>query len=213
MKTRVPMGRESARRGFSFPQAPARCDPDHRTRPPRGDFLGPSYRWFHQRLVSPASGFTPSADDVLVTDQSSLSPLAGRSVLVVDDVGVVRQAAFRFLSEAGARVFEAASLGEALEVLATARPAVQLVITDVVMPEMNGVDLARVIREQWPATSVLFMSAFPAEVLVREGLANPNVLFLAKPFTRDELMAKVCQALTQSGKRNGEESKLGRPGS
>lgn len=147
-----------------------------------------------------------------VTDPSSLSPLAGRSVLVVDDVGVVRQAVFRFLSEAGARVFEAASIGEALEVLGTARPAVQLVITDVVMPEMNGVDLARVIREQWPATTVLFMSAFPAEVLVREGLANPNVLFLAKPFTRDELLGKVSQAFTQAGKRNGEESRLGRPG-
>jgi two-component system, cell cycle sensor histidine kinase and response regulator CckA len=149
---------------------------------------------------------------VLVPDKSSLSPLAGRSVLVVDDVGVVRQAVFRLLSEAGARVFEAASLGEALEVLATARPAVQLVITDVVMPEMNGVDLARVIREQWPATSVLFMSAFPAEVLVREGLSNPSVLFLAKPFTRDELMARVCQALTQPGRRNGEESRLGQSG-
>jgi CheY-like chemotaxis protein len=150
---------------------------------------------------------------VLVTDQSSLSPLAGRSVLVVDDVGVVRQAVFRFLSEAGARVFEAASLGEALEVLGTARPAVQLMITDVVMPDMNGVDLARVIREQWPATAVLFMSAFPAEVLVREGLANPDVLFLAKPFTRDELMGKVSQALTQAGKRNGEKSRLGPSGS
>jgi DNA-binding response OmpR family regulator len=133
-------------------------------------------------------------------------------VLVVDDVGVVRQAVFRFLSEAGARVFEAASLGEALEVLGTARPAVQLVITDVVMPDMNGVDLARVIREQWPATAVLFMSAFPAEVLVREGLANPDVLFLAKPFTRDELMGKVSQALTQAGKRNGEKSRLGPSG-
>jgi CheY-like chemotaxis protein len=150
---------------------------------------------------------------VLVTDQSSLSPLAGRSVLVVDDVGVVRQAVFRFLSEAGARVFEAASLGEALEVLGTARPAVQLMITDVVMPDMNGVDLARVIREQWPATAVLFMSAFPAEVLVREGLANPDVLFLAKPFTRDELMGKVSQALTQAGKPNGEKSRLGPSGS
>jgi CheY-like chemotaxis protein len=145
-----------------------------------------------------------------VTDQSSLSPLAGRSVLVVDDVGVVRQAVFRFLSEAGARVFEAASLGEALEVLGTARPAVQLVITDVVMPEMNGVDLARVIREQWPTTIVLFMSAFPAEVLVREGLENPDVLFLAKPFTRDELMGKVQQAFMQAGTRNGEASRLGR---
>jgi two-component system, cell cycle sensor histidine kinase and response regulator CckA len=148
-----------------------------------------------------------------VTDQSSLSPLAGRSVLVVDDVSVVRQAVFRFLSEAGARVFEAASLGEALEVLGTARPAVQLVITDVVMPEMNGVDLARVIREQWPATGVLFMSAFPAEVLVREGLANPDVLFLAKPFTRDELIGKVFQALAQARKQNGEKSRLEQPGS
>jgi len=127
-------------------------------------------------------------------------------------VAVVRQAVFRFLSEAGARVFEAASLGEALEVLGTARPAVQLVITDVVMPEMNGVDLARVIREQWPATAVLFMSAFPAEVLVREGLENRTVLFLAKPFTRDELMGKVQQALKQAGKRNGEASRSGRPG-
>ncbi|HET7470741.1 MAG TPA: response regulator [Gemmatimonadales bacterium] len=142
-----------------------------------------------------------------MTDQNLLSPLAGRSVLVVDDVGVVRQAVFRFLSEAGARVFEAASLGEALEVLQTARPAVQLVITDVVMPEMNGVDLARVVREQWPTTSVLFMSAFPAEVLVREGLENPDVLFLAKPFTRDELIAKVHQALGAREKRNGEASR------
>jgi hypothetical protein len=56
------------------------------------------------------------------------------------------------------------------------------------------------------------MSAFPAEVLVREGLANPDVLFLAKPFTRDELMGKVSQALTQAGKRNGEKSRLGPSG-
>ena len=147
-----------------------------------------------------------------MTEQPSLSPLAGRSVLVVDDVGVVRHAVFRFLSEAGARVFEAASVGEALEVLGTARPAVQLVMTDVVMPEMNGVDLARVIREQWPTTTVLFMSAFPAEVLVREGLENPDVLFLAKPFTRDELMGKVQQAFMHAETRNAEASRRGRTG-
>lgn len=148
-----------------------------------------------------------------VTDSASLSPLAGRSVLVVDDVGVVRKAVFRFLSEAGARVFEAASAGEALEVLSTARPAVQLVITDVVMPGVNGVDLSRVIREQWPRTRVLFMSAFPAEVLVREGMDNPDVMFLAKPFTRDELMAKVGAALTVTQQRDEEKSRTARPGS
>jgi DNA-binding response OmpR family regulator len=147
-----------------------------------------------------------------VTDSASLSPLAGRSVLVVDDVGVVRKAVFRFLSEAGARVFEAATAGEALEVLSTARPPVQLVMTDVVMPDVNGVDLARVIRQEWPATRVLFMSAFPAEILVREGLDNPDVMFLAKPFTRDELLAKVLAAV-RTPQRDGEETRTGRRGS
>jgi DNA-binding response OmpR family regulator len=90
---------------------------------------------------------------------------------------------------------------------------VQLVITDVVMPDVNGVDLSRVIREEWPGTRVLYMSAFPAEVLVREGLDNPDVMFLAKPFTRDELMAKVGAALTVKQPRDEEKSRTGRPGS
>jgi two-component system cell cycle sensor histidine kinase/response regulator CckA len=146
-----------------------------------------------------------------VTDDSHSTPLlSGQSVLVVDDVGVVRRAVFRFLSEEGFRVFEAASAGEALEVLATARPPVRLVLTDVIMPDVNGVDLARLIREQWPATRVIFMSAYPAEVLAREGLDNLDVVFVAKPFTRDELVTKVGAAL-RFPKRDGEESRTGRP--
>jgi DNA-binding response OmpR family regulator len=144
-------------------------------------------------------------------DPESVSPLIGRSILVVDDVGIVRRTLFRFLSEAGARVFEAASVGEALEVLSTARPPLNLVITDVVMPEVNGVDLIHVLREQWPKTRVLFMSAFPAEVLVREGLDNPDVMFLAKPFTRDELLTKVAAALHGRPARDSEGSKPRRP--
>jgi two-component system cell cycle sensor histidine kinase/response regulator CckA len=139
-------------------------------------------------------------------------PLAGsQTILVVDDVGVVRKVAFRLLSEAGYRVFEAGSATEALEVLSTARQPVNLVIVDVVMPEVNGVDLVRLILEEWPATRVLFMSAFPAEVLVREGLDRVDVGFLAKPFTRDELLAKVTAALRTHPKKNGESSRSGRP--
>jgi two-component system, cell cycle sensor histidine kinase and response regulator CckA len=123
-------------------------------------------------------------------------PLAGaRNILVVDDVGVVRKAAFRLLSEAGYRVFEAESATEALEVLATSRQPIDLVLVDVVMPDVGGVALARLIRDEWPTARVLFMSAFPAEILVREGLHHPNVFFLAKPFTRSELMDKVVTAL------------------
>jgi two-component system cell cycle sensor histidine kinase/response regulator CckA len=122
-----------------------------------------------------------------------------RTVLVVDDAGVVRRLSFRVLSEAGYRVFEAASAVEALEVLRMLRGHVDLVLVDVVMPEVNGVDLVRLIRERWHEPSILFMSAYPAEVLAREGLKDLRVQFLAKPFTRDELLGAVDRALQPSG--------------
>ena len=119
------------------------------------------------------------------------------TVLVVDDAGVVRRLSFRILSEAGYRVFEAAGAAEALDVIGMQHGHVDLVLVDVVMPEINGVDLVRMIREQWGHPSILFMSAYPAEVLAREGLKDLRVQFLAKPFTRDELLSAVARALEQ----------------
>jgi CheY-like chemotaxis protein len=118
-----------------------------------------------------------------------------RTVLVVDDAGVVRRLSFRVLSESGYRVFEAAGAVEALEVLAMLRGHVDLVLVDVVMPEVNGVDLVRLIREEWEYPAILFMSAYPAEVLAREGLKDLRVRFLAKPFTRIELLKAVESAI------------------
>jgi DNA-binding response OmpR family regulator len=133
-----------------------------------------------------------------------------RTALVVDDVGVVRQLAFRLLSEAGFRVFEAANAVEALEVLDMARGRVDLVLVDVVLGEVNGVDLVRLIRQKWSEPRIVYMSAHPAEVLVREGLANPTVLFLAKPFTRDELFGLIREALG-SARRDEESHEVRRP--
>jgi two-component system cell cycle sensor histidine kinase/response regulator CckA len=118
------------------------------------------------------------------------------SILVVDDQPSVRRMAHRLLSEWGFRVFEAESGEEAIEVLETARAGVQLVIVDVIMPLADGVQVTRAIQERWPGQRILFMSAHPAEVLARHGLTELNVPFLAKPFTRDELLTKVSEALT-----------------
>jgi two-component system, cell cycle sensor histidine kinase and response regulator CckA len=123
-----------------------------------------------------------------------------RTVLVVDDAGVVRRISFRVLSEAGFRVFEAASAVEALEVMEMLHGRLDLILVDVVMPELNGVDLVRLIRERWDQPNILFMSAFPAEVLAREGLKDLRVLFLAKPFTRDELLHAVHRAIGSSSR-------------
>ena len=119
------------------------------------------------------------------------------SALVVDDVGVVRRLAFRILTEAGYRVFEAADAAEALEVLQQANGRVDLIIVDVVLGAVSGVDLVKLIRSRWEGPAVVYMSAHPAEILVREGLDDPRVVFLAKPFTRDELLAAIRRAASR----------------
>jgi two-component system cell cycle sensor histidine kinase/response regulator CckA len=105
--------------------------------------------------------------------------------------------AHRLLSEWGFRVFEAESGEEAMEVLETARAGVQLVMVDVVMPFADGVQVTRRIHQRWPRQRTLYMSAHPAEVLAQHGLTELNVPFLAKPFTRDELLTKVSEALAR----------------
>jgi two-component system cell cycle sensor histidine kinase/response regulator CckA len=150
----------------------------------------------------------------VIIDSTTDLPLAGaRTILVVDDVGVVRKAAFRLLSEAGYRVFEAGSATEALEVLGTSRQPIHLVLVDVVMPDVGGVALARLICEEWPAVRILFMSAYPAEILVREGLDHPSVSFLAKPFTRSELMDKIVTALRGHPEHGVKPSRTSQPSS
>lgn len=118
-------------------------------------------------------------------------------ILVVDDQATVRRMAHRLLSEWGFRVFEAESGEEAMEVLETARAGIQLVIVDVVMPLADGVQVTRRIQESRPDQRILFMSAHPAEVLTQYGLSELSVPFLAKPFTRDELLARVSEALAR----------------
>jgi two-component system cell cycle sensor histidine kinase/response regulator CckA len=119
------------------------------------------------------------------------------SILVIDDQTTVRRMAHRLLSEWGFRVFEAESGEEAMEVLETAKAGIQLVVVDVVMPFQDGVQVTRRICERWPEQRILYMSAHPAEVLAEHGLAELSVPFLAKPFTRDELLTRVSEALAQ----------------
>jgi two-component system, cell cycle sensor histidine kinase and response regulator CckA len=115
---------------------------------------------------------------------------------------MARRLAYRILSEEGYRVLEADSAPEALEVLGQARGRVDLLMVDVVMPGCDGVALALQVLEEWPEQHILYMSAHPAEVLVRHGLPSLDAPFLAKPYTRDEVVAKVRQALERrSGTR------------
>ena len=116
------------------------------------------------------------------------------TILVVEDARVVRQVANRILTEEGYRVLEAGDAEEALEIVRMPMASIDLLLLDVVLPDMDGMRLYMEISALRAGIPVLFMSAYPAEVLAtsQENLTAP---FLGKPFAREELITKVGEAI------------------
>lgn len=120
------------------------------------------------------------------------------TVLVVDDDPLLRAVVARTLEVSGYAVRTAASAALALTMLTAAPKGVDLVLSDVRMPGMSGVDLALQIQRSWPGIRVLLMSGQPLRELLASHGALP-VRLLPKPFTREELLALVEATLAQAG--------------
>jgi PAS domain S-box-containing protein len=121
------------------------------------------------------------------------------TILLVEDEPAIVKYTSRMLRALGYRVVPAATPGEALR-LAREHPGdLHLLLTDVVMPEMNGRELARGLQSLYPDLRCLFMSGYTAEVIAHRGILEEGMHFLQKPFTRAELAAKVREALGQPG--------------
>ena len=112
------------------------------------------------------------------------------TVLLVEDEPALRQLVHRFLSRAGYRVLAAANGVEALALFSGEAGAVDVVVTDMLMPGMSGVELARELDERAPGISVLFMSGYAREDAAIPA-SRPGSAFLAKPFTLPELTAQL----------------------
>jgi two-component system cell cycle sensor histidine kinase/response regulator CckA len=124
------------------------------------------------------------------------SPTGGsETVLLVEDDATVRELTCRMLRNAGYNVLSAAGPAEAIECAARRRGAVQLLLTDVVMPGGNGRQLAETLASRYPGLAVLFMSGYTRDVVLRKGVVQESVAFLPKPFTEEELGRAVRQAL------------------
>jgi DNA-binding NtrC family response regulator len=108
-----------------------------------------------------------------------------RVVLVVDAEPVVCRLTARILTDAGFRVVEAHCGSEAVALLSTLNGTVQLVVSDIAMPGMTGVQLAATIAERWPATPILLISGQGGPTTGYSGM------FLPKPFTPDGLLDTV----------------------
>jgi PAS domain S-box-containing protein len=119
------------------------------------------------------------------------------TVLLVEDEAAVRVAARRILERAGYSVLEAADGREALHVCdARGRSAtpIDLLLTDMVMPEMSGRELAARFRELHPTGAIAFMSGYTQDAVLRQGVLEPGAVFVQKPFTPESLTRKLHEA-------------------
>ena len=121
----------------------------------------------------------------------------GETLLVVEDETVILSIVKRNLEKLGYRVFSAGLPKQALELAEKHTGEIQLLITDVVMPEMNGKELSQLLQARDPKMKVLFMSGYTADAMAHHGMLEEGVHFLQKPFTTVDLAKKVRQALDQ----------------
>jgi CheY-like chemotaxis protein len=140
-------------------------------------------------LAMAASGETPSP-----------SPAPGRAkapvILIAEDEPAVRAVAERCLAQRGYRVRSAPD-GESALRLASEIEELDLLLTDVVMPGMNGRQLAEALAQVHPRTPVLFMTGYTDDTALRLGIETHQVRILSKPFTPDGLAAAVEEAMAR----------------
>jgi PAS domain S-box-containing protein len=131
------------------------------------------------------------------TDAPAEAPARSGSetVLLVEDERAVRDVLARGLRERGYRVLCAADGAEALDLARAHRASLRLLITDVVLPILNGRELAHRLAEELPGLSVLYISGYAEEAVVHHGVVEPGVAFLSKPFSAEELARRVRQLL------------------
>jgi CheY-like chemotaxis protein len=124
-----------------------------------------------------------------------VSPRGAETILVVEDEAAVRRMAARALSAQGYAVLEAENGAEALDLLGRAKGPIDLVLTDVVMPMVNGRELGERLAVERPGLRILFMSGYTDDDIVRRGLLRPGSPFLQKPFMPGDLSRKVREVL------------------
>jgi signal transduction histidine kinase/CheY-like chemotaxis protein len=120
---------------------------------------------------------------------------AGETVLVVEDEEALRDMTERIFVRNGYNVLTAANGPDALAVVASHEGAIHLLLTDVVMPQMLGKEVAARVRALRPDIEVLFMSGYAQPVLASTGRLEPGVVLLDKPFSEAELIKKAGQVL------------------
>jgi CheY-like chemotaxis protein len=131
--------------------------------------------------------------------RDSLPARGGReTILVVEDEPMVRELARQSLEQLGYSVLEADSGDAALAVIERRRPAVDLILSDVVMPGLSARALAEAVARLDPSVPLLYMSGYPGDEVVRRGLLSPGAPLIQKPFSEEELDRSIRGLLVRA---------------
>jgi CheY-like chemotaxis protein len=140
-------------------------------------------------------GTEQAADVGAVIPQPERRGAPSEVILVVEDEDRIREVTTEALRELGYTVFHAASARHALQILES-RPEIGLLFTDIVMPDMKGRRLAEAALKFRPDLKVLYTTGYTRNAILHNGVLDPGVNFIAKPFTVDQLGQKVREVLS-----------------
>ena len=130
---------------------------------------------------------------------ASAAPQATETVLLVEDDPSLRKLARTILKSLGYTVLDAGAGAAALELARRHAGAIDLVLTDVVMPQMSGTDFVSALKTVRPDVAVLFMSGYTEDAIIRHNVLESKTAFLQKPFTRATLARKIREVLNARG--------------
>ena len=122
-------------------------------------------------------------------------PLGSEKILLVEDETIVRDLAAKILKRLGYQVLTFSNGGEALLHIEKSKEKFDLLLTDVVMPGLNGRDLAKAVTRKQPDMKVLFTSGFAEDVITKEGIIEKDLPFIGKPYSPQSLAIKVREIL------------------
>ncbi|MCK6547798.1 GAF domain-containing protein [Myxococcota bacterium] len=139
--------------------------------------------------------YLPRADSRADVAQAARAQAGKETVLVVEDEPQILEITRTILARRGYTVLAAGSPSKALDLCRTHAGTIDLLLTDVVMPAMNGRELALEIERLCPGIAIIFMSGYTAEVIAHRGVVSEGLRFVQKPFSPEELTRKVREAL------------------
>ncbi|WP_073379694.1 ATP-binding protein [Desulfofustis glycolicus] len=135
--------------------------------------------------------YLETADTTLRTETVAVIPGGAGTVLLVEDEPMVLEMTTAMLEKLGYRVLPCAAAEEAIKLAELHRGEIDLLMTDVIMPNMNGRDLATQLSVRYPSLVCLFMSGYTADVIAHHGVLEEGVWFIQKPFSKKELADKL----------------------